>query len=92
MKNYDVKFKVNSGHGEHVINTQFNLDEIKKFGLKEVIRYNAKRLNLGDKFGCHVDFGDDDKIEYKEVKRSNCIGNLISKEDYNRVYSLVNTQ
>jgi hypothetical protein len=99
MKNYNVIYKVNNHHGEHLVNTQFTLDEIKKFGVKEVIRHHAKVLNIGDKYACHIeDYGDDrvligntweSKTAVFKSNKLNTIGNLISKEAYNRIYNSI---
>lgn len=55
-KEYLAQYEIGKEHGIHVIQTTFYSNELKKYGLKEVIKYHAERLGIENRYKCHVLF------------------------------------
>jgi hypothetical protein len=62
IQTFRATYSIGKLQSLHKIVTQFNVEEIKKFGLKNVIRHNAEHLGVIHPYHCHVDFDGNEEV------------------------------
>jgi len=56
MKTHEKIYSASYLIGKSLLKTTFSHIELRKYGVKNVIKYHAQRMNIGDKYFCHIDF------------------------------------